>query len=158
MDIDDDQEDLTPEIKTQQKTCRVKAMDYLARRDHSEKELIEKLSSCYTMDEILPTLAELKDRGWLLPPEELSKKVAANLGFKGKGHFYIVNYLRQKGLPPVPMDEEEELEKARKIVESKLKDPSDIRRLSSLLKNRGFDTQTLARMIHEIRRNTPGLY
>ena len=133
-------------------------MDYLARRDHSEKELIEKLLKFYPIDEIEKTLKEVKERGWLLPPEELSQKVAESLGRKSKGHLYINNYLRQKGLPPVEFCPEQEFEKARQLIESKLKDPSDIQRLSSLLKNRGFDTQTISRMIHEIRRNSQSLY
>ena len=153
MEIDEETKN-----KTHEKTCWVKAMDYLSRRDHSEKELIEKLLKFYPMEEIEKTLREVKDRGWLLPSEELSQKVAESLGRKFKGHLYINNYLRQKGLPPVPIDPEQEYEKALQLIESKLKDPNDIQRLSSLLKNRGFDTQTISRMIDEIRRNTQSLY
>lgn len=140
------------------KTPWVKAMDFLARRDHSEKELREKLARDYDDDEIETTIQEVKERGWLLPPEELSEKVTNELHRKRKGHLYILNFLRQKGLPEVPKNPEIEMEKALQILESKMKDPGDTQRTVSLLKNRGFDTETITRVLHEIRRNSPSIY
>lgn len=140
------------------KTAWVKAMDYLARRDHSEKELIEKLSKHFPEDEILAVLDEMKQRGWLLPPGELAEKVTQSLNRKNKGYLYIQNFLRNKGLPETPRDPDVEHEKALALLESKDKDPADSKKLISLLKNRGFDTETISRVIHEIRRNTPSLY
>lgn len=133
-------------------------MDYLARRDHSEKELIDKLSTRYEMEEIETTLAEMKERGWLLPPEELSAKVTEQLHRKNKGYLYICHFLRKRGLPTTERDGEREYEKAREIADSKLKDPGDTKRLASLLKNRGFDTETIGRLIHEVRRNSQSIY
>lgn len=141
-----------------QKTVWVKAMDYLAVRDHSEKELMEKLQKRYELEEILTTLEEMKQRGWILPPEELAEKVTHSLNRKNKGFLYIQAFLKQKGLPNTPKDLDLELEKAHNIITSKAKDLSDHKRLASLLKNRGFDTETISRVIHEIRRNTPSLY
>lgn len=141
-----------------EKTAWVKAMDYLARRDHSEKELAEKLSKDYEPEEIERTLTEVRDRGWLLPPEELSKKVTEQMHRKNKGYLYISNFLVKKGLPPVSRDLEIELQKARTLAESRMKDHQDEKRLATLLKNRGFDTETIAKVIHEIRHNTTSIY
>lgn len=141
-----------------QKTPSIKAMDYLARRDHSEKELIEKLSKHFPMEEIEPALAEIKKRGWLLSPEELAHKVSQNLHRKNKGHLYIQHFLREKGLPRTEKDPEMEMAKARDVLETKSRGSKEPKRMASLLKNRGFDTETISRMIHEIRRNSPSLY
>ncbi len=140
------------------KTALAKAMDYLARRDHSEKELIEKLSARYPEEEITAALTTVKARGWLPPAEELAEKVALSLHKKNKGHLYIQNFLQKKGLPETPKEPEIEYEKALALIASNAKDPHDRKRLVSLLKNRGFDTETISRVIHEIRRNTPSLY
>jgi SOS response regulatory protein OraA/RecX len=140
------------------KTAWVKAMDYLARRDHSEKELIEKLRNFFTDTEIKTTLAEVKARGWLLPPEELSQKVTEQLNRKNKGYLYICHFLQKKGLPTLERDQEQELTKAMSLIESKINDTSDTQKLSSLLKNRGFDTETIGKVIYEIRRNSQSLY
>ncbi len=145
-------------FKKTEKTARVKAMDYLARRDHSEKELRDKLSRFYTNEEISQALAELNERGWILPPEELSAKVSQQLHNKGKGIYYINQYLQKKGLPSVPKDPELEFDKAMEICQQKLSDPNDLAKLSSLLKNRGFDTETLSQVVHEIRRNSQSFY
>ena len=144
--------------RPQTKTAWVKAMDYLARRDHSEKELVEKLAAHYPMDQVKDTITKVKERGWLLPPNELSQKVTENLNRKYKGYLYIQHFLRRKGLPGTAKNPEIEFEKANYLVQNKVKDLSDTKRLVSLLKNRGFDTETIGRIIHEIRRNTPRLY
>lgn len=133
-------------------------MDLLARRDHSEKELRDKLARHFEPEEIDQTITEVKERGWLLPPEELAAKATESLHRKNKGHLYILQFLRTRGLPEVPKDPDRELEKALDIIKQKAKDPTDIKRTSSLLKNRGFDTETISRTIHEIRRSTPSLY
>jgi regulatory protein len=141
-----------------QKTAWVKAMDYLARRDHSEKELIEKLSRFFPWEEIEPVLQELKDRGWLLDPQELAAKVTESLHRKNKGYHYIQHFLRKKGLPGTAKDSEREWNKARELIETKRKPSDNPKRMVSLLKNRGFDTETISRVIHEIHRNSPSLY
>lgn len=144
--------------KQNPKTAWVKAMDFLARRDHSEKELIEKLGRHFSQEEIEPVLEEMKQRGWLIDPHELAAKVTQSLHRKNKGFLYIQHFLRQKGLPATEKEPEVEMEKARDLIASKAKDLTDFARLASLLKNRGFDTETISRTIHEIRTNTPSLY
>ena len=145
-------------IKDSDKTAWVKAMDYLATRDHSEKELTEKLSKRYPQEEIEQVLGEMRQRGWLLPPEELAAKVTAQMHKKNKGHLSIQYFLCKKGLPGTAREDDIEFEKALSVIKAKAKDFKDIKRLASLLKNRGFDTETISRVIHEIRRNTPSLY
>ncbi len=141
-----------------EKAVWIKAMDYLARRDHSVTELKEKLGRFFEETEIDETIEEMKSRGWILPPEELSQKVAKNLHQKSKGIYYINQYLQKKGLPPVDKDPTLEFDKAMEVCRLKLKDPGDIQKLSSLLKNRGFDTETISQVVHEIRRNSQSLY
>ncbi len=133
-------------------------MDYLARRDHSEKELIEKLSRFFEWEEIEPTIQEMKERGWILDPVELATKVTENLHQKNKGFLYIQHFLRKKGLPSTEKDPDREWEKAQAIIEAKTKASPDPKRMVSLLKNRGFDTETISRVLNEIRRNSPSLY
>ena len=147
--------------KLQSKTKKslwVKAMDYLARRDHSEKELMEKLKNHYPMEEIKSTLLEMKSRGWILPPEELSKKVCENLHKKNKSHFFILNFLKEKGLPPVQRQANMERKKALTLVKNKVKDPSNRKQLISLLKNRNFDTNTIREVLNEVCGNSSGFY
>ncbi|MCJ8277146.1 MAG: regulatory protein RecX [Bdellovibrionales bacterium] len=143
--------------KPPQKKASVKAMDYLARRDHSEKELREKLSQFYTEQEVDEAMEYVISHGWLLPPDEMAQKAAEALNRKSKSHFYILNFLRKKGLPPVDRDDDKEHEKALHVLELKAKDLSDYNHLHSLLKNRGFDTDTIRKVIDEVRTNTPSV-
>lgn len=144
--------------KKPKKNAWVKAMDFLARRDHSEQELIEKLSRHYSQEEITETLEEMRTRGWLLPPEELARKAADSLHKRGKGYLYILHFLRKRGLPRVDKCPETEFEKAMDLINGKLQDPTNIRKLSSLLKNRGFDTETISKVVYEVRRNTQDIH
>lgn len=149
----------TPKTK---KTARLKAMDLLARRDHSEKELRDKLGNRFESAEIDLALSEIKERGWLLPAEELTRKVSESLHRKNKGYHAIQFYLKKKGLPPIFKDDELELEKAQRLVEQKTTGQSltesHLTKVSSLLKNRGFDTETIGKVIHEIRRSSKSIY
>lgn len=128
-------------------------MDFLARRDHSEKELREKLMQRFEEAEVEKAIGEVRDRGWLLPPEELAAKVAESLHRKNKSYYYILHFLRKKGLPSVDRDSEREQEKALSILTSKAKDLGDRNHLLSLLKNRGFDTDTSRKALDEIQRS-----
>lgn len=136
------------------KSASLKAMDYLARRDHSEKELREKLSQTYEAEEIEQALEYVISNNSMLPPDELSLKVSESLDRKKKSYFYIINFLRSKGLPTVAKNEENEQKKAQYVLELKAKDLSDTVLLHSLLKNRGFDTDTIRKVINEIRRDS----
>ncbi len=73
-------------------------MDYLARRDHSEKELRTKLQRCdFSQEEIEKALDFAKNNNWLPKSEELSEKVAQQLHQKKKRYGLHQYVLGRKG-------------------------------------------------------------
>jgi regulatory protein len=132
-----------------------KTMDYLAMRDHSRSELRMKLAKHdFLPDDIEEALNRAETSGWMLPPQALAEKVAEGLHRKKKSHDYIVKYLQQKELPPVPRDADLELEKALSTLGgrfSPLSKPStlDKKQIMTYLQNRGFDEETIQRVINE---------
>ncbi len=129
-------------------------MDYLAFRDHSEKELRSKLARDYSQEDIDAAISYVISHGWLKPPEELAEKVAGQLDRKLKSHLYISQYLRQKGLPDVPKDAENEKEKAGTLLMGKfspeeLGDFESKQRAGRWLASRGFDSSTIRRVLYE---------
>ncbi len=145
------------------KPCQHRMMDFLSRCNYSEKELKQKLSRSsyqYTQIEIDNSLKYAKDHGYLLPPDELSQRVALNLHQKNKGILYINNYLREKGLPSVDKDFGLENKKALEIIERRLSlsdrqnDKTTLsfeekQKIQRQLHNRGFDFETIKKAIHE---------
>lgn len=147
------------------KALWVKVMDLLACRDHSEKELMEKLKDHYPLKDIQQTIVEMRTRGWILPPLELSRKIYENLNRKNKSHLFIRHFLEKKGLPPVPKDEDLELQKARAVLTRnsrkmgvRNKEQMKGKQVVSLLKNRGFDTETIGKVFHEALGNSSDFY
>lgn len=132
-----------------------KAMDYLAMRDHSRGELEMKLAKHdFLKSEIEQALNHIERTGWLIPPHVLAEKVAEQLHRKKKSYYYIIKYLQSKKLPQIPKDSTLELEKAQSLVSgrfSRLSNPSpmDKKKMAQFLKNRGFDLETIMRVIHE---------
>ena len=129
-------------------------MGYLARRDHSVKELRDKLKRKFTVEEVDRALETAHENGWLIPPEELAVKVAGELGRKGKGKIYIRNYLAQKGLPLVTADDEEELQKGMEVArhkfgEGRLEQIEERKKVYQFLINRGFDSFVARKVSHE---------
>ncbi len=141
-------------MKTVQDAIK-KAMDYLATRDHSRAELRTKLTKHeFLPEDIESVLDHAESAGWMLSPHALSEKVAEALSRKKKSHDYIVQYLVQKELPPVPYDADRELEKAVSVLGgrfSPLSKPStlDKNQVTAFLQNRGFDEETIQRVIDE---------
>ena len=136
------------------KSARDAAMDFLARRGYSEKELLEKLGRRYERAEAEAAVAYARENGWMTDPAELSERVAAELGRKRKGRRYIERYLREKGLPAPARDPDEELRKAREFAEAKLAhafpyDFEERKKLSRWLASRGFDEDAIARVLRE---------
>jgi regulatory protein len=133
------------------KSARHKIMDLLARRNHSELELRQKLSRDYADEDIADALAFARENKWMTPPEELSTRVAEELGRKRKGHRYINQFLKAKGLPPVEKDVASELRLAREIATTKMGKPGpydyeEQKKIHRLLANRGFDDDTIRRV------------
>lgn len=143
-------------MKHPRKDAVTKAMDYLAIRDHSAYELEKKLTQKeYTPEEIEKALSHVQERGWLLPPDELSERVAEQLHRKNKGYSYILQYLKEKRLPAVDKDYERELEKAQELLSKRfpgLSNPSftDKKQVARMLKNRGFDHETISSFCRQL--------
>lgn len=150
---------------SRRKPARHKIMDLLARRDHSELELRRKLGdSEYTDLEIEDAIEFAKENRWLAPPDELAQRVALSLDHKRKGHRYIERFLRSKGLPAVAKNGENEVLKGRAVVCAKLGaklrlalanhgriDYEDRKKVHRLLVNRGFDDETIHRVIDSLK-------
>ncbi len=141
-------------------TARNKVMDYLARRDHSEKELRQKLKRQYSSEEIEIAINYGKDRGWIpndaASRKALAVKAAESLHRKKKGIIYINSFLKKKGLPEVESNDEQELEKAQELVKNKysLSEVTDseekrrlVTKLSRFLLSRGFRRNTIQQVI-----------
>lgn len=105
-------------LERRTKPAREKVMDLLARRSHSELELREKLATHYDPTEIDEALQHARDEKWLPESDVLAEQVAQSLSRKGKGHGYINQFLKAKGLPPVAKDLDEEIAKGRSLVVS----------------------------------------
>ncbi len=88
----------------------------LARRDHSELELQQKLSLRYSQEIVETVLTEAKEKKWLSSPEELAERVSEQLHRKLKGRRYITQYLKKKGLPLPALCPEREQEKAQELL------------------------------------------
>jgi regulatory protein len=85
-------------------SLRVRAMRYLARRDHSRTELQSKLLPYVQEgDELATVLDDLVARGWLSDARATSQLVHAKRNRFGTQR--IVHELRQKGIPQNLIDE-----------------------------------------------------
>lgn len=95
-----------------------------------------------------------KEHRWLGEPEELSEKMAKGLHHRNKGSYYINQWLNEKGLPPIEVDKDLELEKARSLVKNKfakIEKPTreEKAKMMRFLAARGFDLDTIRKAIHE---------
>lgn len=133
--------------------ARKYAMYLFARRDHSEKELRERLekNNKYQQETVEQVIKEAWENKWLIPPEELSERVARYLHEKFKGHIYINQYLRKKGLPEVELNEDLEIQKAQEIIERKYKNQiEDFQKrvkIHRFLSSRGFISPTIQQVL-----------
>lgn len=143
-----------PEKKKPKFTAINKLMDYLARRDHSEKELREKLSKNFSPDEVERAIRHAYEHNWMSPPEELAERVKLSLHRKKKGQIYINRYLQEKGLPQVSRDHEVELEKAREVLEMKFGKTGNFsfeerKKAYKYLSYRGFEHDVIKKVTYE---------
>ncbi|MCB0370047.1 MAG: regulatory protein RecX [Bdellovibrionales bacterium] len=132
-------------------------MTLLTKRDHSEKELKQKLSRAkkwdspkerlYSDKEIAEVIAWAKEYQWIKEGAYLSERWAETLNRKKKGIYYINSYLNQKGLPEIKKDQEIEIEKALGLLKLKSRSQEltlDVKsKLTRFLKSRGFDNETI---------------
>jgi regulatory protein len=143
------------------KSASEKAMDYLARRSHSELELRQKLSRTYGSLEVEAAIAYAKENGWMTEPAELSERVAIELRRKHKGVRFINQFLKNKGLPSVAKDPDEEVSKAIEVIESKLRTRlkgefgfEEQQKVYRWLATRGFDEETIRQAISRTKEQT----
>jgi SOS response regulatory protein OraA/RecX len=141
-------------FKAKKKSALDKIVDYLAIRDHSEKEIRNKLSmKDFDPEEIDEGIELAQEQGLLVDPDKLAENVSDQLSRKKKGILYINQYLKSKGLPSVEPDWDLEVEKARGLILKYLKknppytieEKQDIYRY---LTNRGYADQTINQVIH----------
>ena len=79
-------------------SCRHKAMDFLARREHSRHELTRKLESkCYSSEEIESTLDSLV-RDNLLSDQRFAEAYVSSRSKRGFGPQRIARELSQRGI------------------------------------------------------------
>ncbi|MCK6597058.1 MAG: recombination regulator RecX [Bdellovibrionaceae bacterium] len=142
-------------------SIKKRVMDYLAKRDHSEKELKLKLSRLrswenkkqplYSKEEIEAVLLWAKTNKWLVAETALAERWSQALDRKKKGIHFINAYLNQKGLPPVKKNEDVELEKAIELLKRKIGQRSvDLSlkiKLKRFLLSRGFDSNTIKKAV-----------
>lgn len=150
-----------------------RVMDLLAKRDHSEKELQQKLARVkkwdnkkerlYSDEEITQVITWARENRWL-QEAYLSERWAETLNKRKKGIKYINAYLGQKGLPAVSKNLDIEEDKAVDLLRKKLKTKSfqaafneagkmdrDIKlKLIRFLASRGFDQETIQRAFKKL--------
>ena len=127
-------------------------MRFLARRSYSELELRQKLAQYYDDAEVADAIAFAHEQNWIPSPHEMAEQVARELTRKRKGHRYIQNFLREKGLPTTARDGEAELARGRELVATKWPeyrqaDRNEKIRISRFLANRGYDDETIRTII-----------
>ncbi|MCB0362918.1 MAG: regulatory protein RecX, partial [Bdellovibrionales bacterium] len=120
-----------------------KVVRMLARRDHSELEIKQKLNLRFDGNVIDKAIDIARRNRWIGCEKELAERVAKDLSRKKKGQYYIEKALRRKGLPLVEWNEQEEVEKAQQLVCRRFADLDKLdletkQRVYRFLANRGF--------------------
>ncbi len=144
--------------------AKKKLMDFIARRDHSEKELRQKLSLRCAAEVVEKTLAWAQAQKWLTPPEKLKTQFAAQLARRGKGILKINQKLKELGLETVKSEQSAELEKAKKLVLAKwstadfkglaYKDAQKLKaRIMRFLAARGYESNIISLILSLILKN-----
>jgi regulatory protein len=137
-------------------SLRVRAMRYLARREHSRAELHSKLQPHVQEGEDLnAVLDELEKRNWLSDARATTQWVDAKRGRFGSQR--IAHELRQKGIPEnlisdaMPQLKETELEAVREVWQRKFGvQPGDSREKAKqirFLQSRGFSMEVIFKVL-----------
>jgi regulatory protein len=81
----------------------------LSRRDHSERELVEKLKKAeHPLEEIEAAIEFAKEKNWLPDESVLAVRESTRLARAGKSPSQITAWLRKKGLPTKGLEIPEE--------------------------------------------------
>lgn len=99
-------------------------MDLQARRDHSLKEIRDKLKRRTDPDTLKQALDWAEEQKWLPSEAKMQEQVAKIMSGRKKGQNALNLKLKQMGLKPVRLNADEELEIALRALESRFK--SDI--------------------------------
>ncbi len=135
-----------------------KVADLLARRNHSEKELLLKLVPTFDESIAEKAIETAKEKKWILPPQELAEMAAKSWQRSHKSAEYIAEQLRRKGLPQVEIDPENEIQKIKDLLQKKFRlaiaDDTRLtfdqhRKAYQYLANRGFSDDLIRKVIHE---------
>ena len=139
------------------KSAFEKIIDFLSVRDHSEKEIRNKLTSKqFEAEDIDEGIEMAQEQGLIVEPLKLSENVSEQLNRKHKGILYINQYLESKGLPCVHPNWNLEVEKAKELTLKRLnKNPpytiEEKQDIYRYLTNRGYADQTINSVIHDAR-------
>ena len=141
-------------ILDEPKAIRLKIMDFLSRREHSSREILNKMSNRVESKEmLLDSIKELVDDG-LLSDERFAESYFQSRKNKGYGPLRIRNELKQRGIGDqlfFSLSNEVNwskyaLEALRKKINGDLPtETKDVLKLKRFLNYRGFDFQDIDR-------------
>ena len=137
-------------------SLKARALNYLARREHSRAELEHKLAR-YAEDEaeVAQVLDELQARGWLSEQRFVEQLVQVRRGKYGSRR--LAHELREKGVSEAAIEaasahyREQDLTAARAIWQRKYgqlpKDALERARQMRFLQSRGFDMEVIRKVV-----------
>lgn len=149
----------------EQKRCKIKAFSLLARRDHSEKELKDKLSRYNFPEAVIKSVLSYLKSKKLLNDKKFFEMFAKNrLNQRPVGKRKLVSDLKQRGISEFILEttlekvyiEFDEIEIARKLAEKKIKtlngqpEIKKRKKLGDFLYRRGFDWDITQQILSEI--------
>ena len=139
--------------RTEYKRAVDRLKRYLAARDHSRFELVQKLTRLFAPELVDRVLCEASARGWLAPDAEVATRAALAYERQNKSRGYIEARLRQRHLPLPVLSPAAELDKIRALVERRFGllaelSETDRPRVVRFLKYRGFEDQLIRQVIH----------
>lgn len=137
-------------------SLRARALQLLARRDHSRLELERKLAADNPdPDELAALLTELERRGWLSDSRLVEQKIARAQGRYGPRR--VLTELKEKGVEGDMLERageklrDAELENAREVWRKRFgKPPVDLKdraRQARFLQGRGFSADVIRRVL-----------
>ncbi len=148
-------------ILDQPKTIRLKIMDFLSRREHSEKEIFQKLSyRVESQDMLLQVIGDLVKDG-LLSDERFAESYFQSRKNKGFGPLRIKNELSQRGIKESIFDSIQKdtdwtacaLKSLKKKTNGKeLMETREILKLKKFLNYRGYEFQDIDKAFSEFSR------
>ncbi|MGI1678225.1 MAG: recombination regulator RecX [Cellvibrionaceae bacterium] len=135
-------------------TIRFAAMSYLAAREHSQKELVQKLSRRFDDEALVEQAVQQLSDESLQCDDRFAEAFTAMRKRKGQGPIRIAYELQQKGISPDLVEiyvydtsEEEWLEHAKDVCQKKYGDMSNSHTLRAkqmrFLQYRGFSSDTI---------------